>query len=103
MRINNDDGYKTLEITENMFIYGINEWPQLSGKWNWRTFTLINLEFEDDISMGGYEFKFILLGLGFCWRWNHTETDQMLEIKKQVDSIKAGTAKTEPYEKLFKD
>jgi len=68
-----------------IFIDYINEWNQIWGSWNWITITIINVSFEDDISLGGYEFTFILLGLGFYVRIYHTETPLMKKILKRAE------------------
>lgn len=50
---------------KNIYITWHNEWTQLGKKFNWYTATLINLEFENDWHCGNWEFRFVLLGLGF--------------------------------------
>ena len=72
----------------------IEEWSQFAGGCNWYTFTPIKLEFEDDRHMGGVEVTAILLGLGFCIRWNHTETDEVRKLRSMVDDITAGRVET---------
>lgn len=57
----------------------INEWVQLLHTFNWYTFTLINIEYEDDVFTGGYEFTFILLGLGLRIRYNTDEAFEKFE------------------------
>ena len=59
---------------KHWLIEPINEWKQLTGKYNWYTLTLIYIYGEK--SWGGYEFWFTLLGLGFRARYN---TDKSLE------------------------
>lgn len=87
MKIINDNGYKYLELSKNAFVSFVNEWSQLFGKFNWINWTFINIAFEDDVMLGGFEFDFVILGLGFHFRWNHTETETMKEMKKQADDI----------------
>ena len=53
-----------------------NDWKQIIGKWNWYTFTVIELYFENDKWTHGYEAMFVLLGLGVRIRYN---TDKALE------------------------
>lgn len=65
----------------------INEWGQLIGKYNWITFTLINIEFENDIHLGGFEIMVIIFGLGFRVRINYKETEMLKELNKRIDSI----------------
>lgn len=47
-----------------------NDWKQLWGKWNWYAFTFINVYFERDKMVDGWEFTCALLGLGFRIRYN---------------------------------
>lgn len=57
----------------------INEWVQLFGKWNWKTFTLIMVSFEDDTFTRGYEICVILLGFGFRIRYNTPASIDLFE------------------------
>ena len=54
-----------------------NDWAQLFGKWNWISYTLFTIDFENDRMTHGYEFRFILLGLGVMVRYN---TDEALKL-----------------------
>jgi hypothetical protein len=65
---------------KNFFLEFKNEWTQLVGKYNWYTVTFIQIEFENDLFTGGYEFVFILLGLGFRLRYN---TKKFYELEAQ--------------------
>ena len=82
---------------KNWFIDWQEEWSQFFESCNWYDFHVIHIHFENDKIMGGYEFSFILLGLGFRWRWNHTTTETMQECLEAVEDIKAGTATTRPF------
>lgn len=82
---------------KSWFIDWTNQWTQLWEKCNWYDFDLLWVRFENDMIMGGYEATFIVLGLGFRWRWNHTRTQQMEECERMVEEIQAGTAKTVPW------
>lgn len=66
-----------------------NEWEQLWGKYNWYTFTLLNIYFENDAMTGGYEFSFWVLGLGIRVHYN---TNKSLELfkkwEKETEDIK---------------
>jgi len=71
----------------NHFIEFINEWFQGWGKWNWYDFTLIEISFINDIMVPGYEFIFIILGLGFRLRinriWSGTKLQKSInEVEK---------------------
>ena len=107
MKILNDQGYKYLEINDKWNAYPRNDWAQLrteeGHQWNWYTFTFIQIEIENDVMMGDYEFTFILLGLGFYTRYHYTDTETTDKLKKQVESIKNGTAKFEEYTGLVND
>ena len=65
--------------TKHWIVEGINQWEQLKGGFNWYTMTFIQIEFEKELMAYGYEFIFIILGLGFRVRYN---TDKSL---KQFD------------------
>jgi len=65
--------------TKHWIVEGINQWEQLRGGFNWYTMTFIQIEFEKELMAHGYEFIFIILGLGFRVRYN---TDKSL---KQFD------------------
>lgn len=58
-------------ITNDLFIEIINDWSQLFRKHNWYTAHLIHVYFENDVMTGGYEFEFIVLGLGIRVRYNY--------------------------------
>ena len=62
--------------TKHWIVEGINQWDQLKGGFNWYTMTFIQIEFEKELMAYGYEFIFIILGLGFRVRYN---TDKSLE------------------------
>ena len=66
-----------------------NDWPQLfkRGEYNWRTFTFINLSFEDDIMLGGFEVEAALLGFGIRIRLGLKQTEQMEELQRRVAEI----------------
>lgn len=81
---------KELTKERNWFIDWIEQWSQfIRDDDNWYTFTFAHIEFEDDRLMGGYEVTFILLGLGFRWRWNHTRTQAMQDCIEMAEDIKS--------------
>lgn len=84
---------------KNWLISPIEEWSQFFEPCNWYTIHPIKLELENDEIMGGFEITFIVLGLGLRWRWNHTETEQMTEIKETIAGIKSGEIETFPVER----
>lgn len=87
----------------NWLFEWIEEWAQFFRNDNWYTFHIFMWELEDDKIMGGVEMTFILLGLGFRWRWNHVETEAMAECKKAIKDIEAGTAITRPWKDVKAD
>jgi hypothetical protein len=56
-----------------------NEWSQLWGKYNWVSFTPIYVYFEKDVWIGGWEFHFTILGLGFYLRYNDEKAKATFE------------------------
>ena len=68
--------------TKHWLIEGRNEWLQLTGKYNWFTWTIFRLEFEKENMTYGYELIFIVLGLGIRIRYN---TDKSLEQFEEWD------------------
>lgn len=89
---------------ENWVLSIINEWKQLKGKYNWYSFTFINLYFEDEPYTGGVELHFTLLGLGFIIRYNYDfegseagkiimKYEKELEKTKKKITKKKGTKK----------
>lgn len=84
---------RKLTADKNWFIEPIQQWSQLWETCNWYDYDLIWIRFENDIIMGGYEATFIILGLGFRWRWNHTVTEDMEYCLDAIESIKAGENK----------
>ncbi len=59
---------------------GINQWKQLRGGFNWYTFTPIQVEFEKENMAYGYEFIFILIGLGFRVRYNTDKSFEQFDV-----------------------
>lgn len=68
----------------------IEEWSQFFEPCNWYTFHPFMFEVEDDRHLGGVECTFIILGIGFRARWNHTETDDIKEIIRRKNEIDEG-------------
>lgn len=69
----------------------INQWVQLKGGWNWTDWTVIELSFEHDIALAGYEVIVIVLGIGYRVRWQYKplfETDKGSVLKGRIDEIK---------------
>ena len=66
--------------------------------YNWNTWQFINIEFENDIMCGAYEFTFVLMRCGFRIRIPH-ETEKSKENwkkwEKEIDEIKSYPTFTE--------
>lgn len=75
-----------------MFIQFQQDWSQLLGGCNWYTFRFADIQFEWDKILGGVEATIVLLGLGFRWRWNFTETELTESLAKTIEDIENGTA-----------
>jgi hypothetical protein len=70
---------------DRLLIEFVNDWRQLVGSWNWYTFTLINIEFENDVMTHGYEFYFVILGLGIRIRYNKASYQEWAnELTKDI-------------------
>ena len=63
------------------------QWKQLLGNYNWRNWDIISFTFEDDIMLGDYEFHMGLLGFTATVRWNHTDTGELENIKRQAEEF----------------
>lgn len=72
----------------NWLISFFEEYRQFFERCNWYTFHPIFFEIENDEILGGFEITIIVMGLGVRWRWNHTETKAMEDIKTQIQEIK---------------
>ena len=74
--------------TKHWLIEGINQWSQLIEKYNWYTWTFFQLEVEKENMAWGYEFIFILMGLGFRIRYNTDKSNEQFEKwDKEVKEI----------------
>lgn len=54
---------------------------------NWYTYTFCHLEFDNDSILGGIELTAMILGLGFRIRYNHTETEVIKNMLRQIDDL----------------
>lgn len=77
---------------EGFFIEWIEQWSQFFQSCNWYTFHPVHIEIEDDRSMGGIECSVVIMGLGFRARWNHTRTEKVESIARQVAEIQRSNA-----------
>lgn len=79
-----------LHIGDNAFAHLENDWPQIWGKYNWKTYRLAHIYYEDDVWLGGKELVFVLFGIGFRFRYNDPNNEKMKELDETVQSIKNG-------------
>lgn len=77
-----------MSAKSEMFIEWIEEWSQFLGGCNWYTFHFCQIEFEDDRMMGAVEATFVIMGLGFRWRWNFRETETTQELQRRMEGVK---------------
>lgn len=65
--------YQYFKQYKNFLIEFTNEWAQLFKlkKYNWVTYTLINIGYEHDIHIKNKEIEIFFLGLGLriCWEY----------------------------------
>lgn len=94
---------KVLDEERTWWIDWVNEWASNIPPCNWYDFHFAHVYVEWDKIMGGVDVSFIILGLGFRWRWNYTVTEQAAELKDRVAEIMAGTAKTRPLSDVLED
>lgn len=73
----------------------VEQWSQYFQECNWYTFNFFNFEIEDDEFMGGFNLTFILLGLGFYFRYNYEETENMKMCRDAIKDIRGRHEKEE--------
>lgn len=73
---------------KNWIIHFFEEYSQFFMPCNWYTFHPIFIELENDEVLGGFEITIIIMGLGIRWHWNHTETEDLKDIKNKISEIK---------------
>ncbi len=80
MKITKEYNSIFINFTKDFFIELKQEWSQLWGKYNWISMNFLHLYFENDKMTGGYEFEFMVLGVGLRVRYNYNDTlDKMSE------------------------
>jgi hypothetical protein len=90
MKLERDEwGHWSLQLTERAFITPEWEWAQLRPGYNWRTFHLMHVMFEQDGMCPGWEFEVIVLGVGFRLRanddWSKSENGRhLLEAEESI-------------------
>lgn len=71
---------------ENWVVSFKNEWLQIGRKFNWYSFTLINICFENEVYTGGVEFEIVLLGFRLFIRYNYGfEESEVGKIVKKYE------------------
>ena len=84
MKLTLEPDHLSLEFTEDLFVEFHCEWLQIFGKFNWYSFHVIHLYFENDAWAGGFEFTMYLLGFGVRLRWNY-DPSKLEDIKRKAD------------------
>ncbi|MCF7843892.1 hypothetical protein K9M47_03265 [Candidatus Gracilibacteria bacterium] len=76
LKLDKHGGGYYLWFNDGTYITLRNEWKQLSRKvkWNWYSFTFINIYFENSKMTGGFEAEITILGLGLFFRHNYDES-----------------------------
>lgn len=75
---------------ETKFVFQfINEWTQLKGNYNWYNWTIVDISFEKDVILPGFEVNFVLFGIGIFIRINGNweETKAGRDIIKKVKEL----------------
>ena len=72
---------------KDWFFEFYEDYSQLLQKCKWYAFRFAHIEVENDKLMGDFEATFILLGLGFRFRWNHTLTKERQECDEAIKKI----------------
>lgn len=83
-----------IEFNDDVFISYWSTLPELwKGKqYNWNTFTLIQVEIENDFAMHGQEITLAFLCCGIRLRWQtHPKKEHKIheEVRKAVEDIKS--------------
>lgn len=74
-------------LTKNTFAHFENDWGQLFGKYNWKTYRIAEIYYEDDVMLGGKEFIFVLLGFGFRIRHNNPDNKEMKRLTDIAEKL----------------
>lgn len=83
-------GPRRIDGEKSWFIDWVEQYSQFFERCNWYTYNLAHIEFENDVSMGAWDVTFIVFGLGFRARWNHTRTVRVEEIERRMRSVLPG-------------
>jgi hypothetical protein len=86
MKLSTEHGRFYIE-GDNWFFEFMEEYSQFFQPCNWYTFRFAMLEIENDEILGGIEATVIIAGVGFRFRWNHTETEALADIKNKVATL----------------
>lgn len=66
----------------------IEEWSQWFAPCNWYDFHIFHCHFENDWKFGDFDFRFIILGIGFWVTWTYdADTEFRRQIMKQVEEL----------------
>lgn len=80
-------------LKDKLIFEWYNEWEQIlpNKKFNWYTATIIHCYFE--VEHFGYNFQFVLFGMGFYFRYNTNKSLKLFkkwerEFKKEIKNDK---------------
>lgn len=69
---------------ENWYIQFRQQWTEwFTGRYNWKTFTVAHIEYEDETCTANRSFVFFLLGVGFHIQWSTGRESPALDIAKE--------------------
>ena len=90
MKITKEDGYLIISHKDKELLLCLrNDYAQLIGNWNWYNFTFIEMSIENDYQLGGFEFDFVILGIGIHLRLNYKKTEMTESLQSMINEIKS--------------
>jgi hypothetical protein len=90
------------EKTKGFFFSFTNQWNQLRPGFNWRTFTLLQIEVEEESFTGRVSASFALLGLVAEIQYVYDDTFNR-EMQEIMDGVESGEIETRPISELWKE
>ncbi len=79
-----------LKFGKDSFAHFENDWPQIWGRYNWKTYRVADIYYEDDVMLGGHEFRFVLFGFGIRIRVNNPDHPGMKDLNDKADAAMKG-------------
>jgi hypothetical protein len=74
-----EHGNLIINVNNKCFFTFFTEWIGLFTKFNWYSFTLINISYENDKMLFGYYFEVTLLGFSVSFRYNSDEAIKLFK------------------------